>query len=97
MNNQQQFKFIEGNFSTKESREVLQGVFSSKIQFHQMKNFSLHERFGKDDEIALNKITQLRKSIAEIISMIEFAEKEGLQLEIKSEIVINLISPANNV
>lgn len=97
MKNQYTFKLIDSDFSTKESREILQNIFSSKIQFHQMKNFSSQERFGKDDEYALKRIPQLRKSINEILKIIESAENNGEMLEIKSEIEINFIKPIKNV
>jgi len=91
MTNQHIFTLIDGNFSIKESSEILQNLFSDKIKFHQMKNFSTQERFGKDDKNAFKRIPELKKSIAEILKIIESAEKKGEQLEIKSEIVINVI------
>jgi predicted transcriptional regulator len=69
MKNPQTFKLIEGSYSSKESREILQNVFSSKIQFHQMKNFSSQERFGKDDITALKRIPELKESIDKILRM----------------------------
>lgn len=89
MKNQKIFKLIDGRFSSNESREILQNVFSSKIQFHQIKNFSSRERFGKDDEIALIRIPQLNNSLKEIMEMIREAEKNGEQIEIKSEVTIS--------
>lgn len=89
MKNQKIFKLIDGRFSSNESREILQNVFSSKIQFHQIKNFSSRERFGKDDETALIRIPQLNNSLKEIIELIREAEKNGEQVEIKSEVIIS--------
>ncbi len=97
MKNQHAFKLIDGNFSIKESREILQSVFSSKIQFHSMKNFSSQERFGEDDKTAIERIPQLKKSINDILKIIEAAEKKGEYLEIRSEIVISLIRSTENV
>ncbi len=95
--NPQKFKLIDGKFLPKESREILQSVFSSKIHFHQMKNFGSQERFGKDDKTALKRIPQLKNSIEKILKVIELAEKKGEQLEIKSEIVISFVKPIKNV
>ncbi len=97
MKYQQTFKFIDGDFSSKEGREILQSVFSSKIQFHQIKNFSSQERFGEEDITALKRIPQLKKSLDEILKMIESAEKKGEKLEIKSEIEISFIKQTKNV
>ena len=74
----QKFKLIKGEFLPKDSREIMQNVFSGKIQFHNMKNFSSQERYGKDDKIAVKRIPQLKKSLGKIIKMIEAAEKKIL-------------------
>jgi len=95
--NHQKFKLIEGKFWPNESREILNNVFFSKIQFHQMKNFSSQERFGTEDKNGLKRIYQLKKSIDKILKMIESAEKKGEQIEIKSEIMINFVKPVKNV
>lgn len=91
MNNVQKFKFIDGNFSAVESREILKNVFTSKIQFHQIKNFSSQERNGKDDEHSLRRIVELKESIENVVSFLEQARKQGKQLEIKSEIEITIL------
>jgi hypothetical protein len=97
MENPQTFKLIEGSYSSIESREILQGVFSRKIQFHQMKNFSSQERFGKDDQTALKRIPELKESIDKILRMIESSQQEGEQFESHSEIVIRLVKPTRDV
>ncbi|TKB99293.1 hypothetical protein [Pedobacter cryotolerans] len=91
MNNVQKFKFIDGNFSALESREILKNVFTSKIQFHQIKNFSSQERNGKDDEHSLHRIVELKESIENVVSFLEEARKQGKQLEIKSEIQVTIL------
>lgn len=90
MKTQHSFKLIDGKFSSIESREILQNVFAGKIQFHQMKNFSSQERFGKDDETALIRIPQLNNSLKEILKIIEASEMNGEQIEIKSEVIISI-------
>ncbi len=97
MESYQKFKLIEGKFSTKESREILQSIFTSKMKFHQMKNFSSQEHFAKDDLIALERIQQLKESLNEIFKMIEYAQKSGNKLQIKSQIEISMIDPAENL
>jgi len=92
MKNQHTFKLIDVEFSSKESHEILQNVFSSKIHFHEMKNFSSQERFGKNDECAIKRIPHLNNSLKEIIQIIKEAEKNGNQIEIKSEVVISILN-----
>ncbi len=88
---QNTFKLIEGKFSSFDSREILQNIFRSKIQFHQLRNFSSQERLGKNDEIAVTRIPELSNSLNKILTIIEEAEKSGALVEIKSEVVVNII------
>jgi hypothetical protein len=90
MKNTKKLKLIDGNFKPQEAREILMNVFSGKIQFHQMKNFSSKERFGKEDKIAVKRIPQLKKCIEKINKIIEQAEKKGGHLAISSDIVISI-------
>jgi len=97
MKDEQTFKLIDGNFSASESLEILSSVFSSKIQFHQMKNFSSQERFGHDDEVAVIRIPQLKNSLEEIVKLIASIEKEDQRLEIKSDIVVHFVPTSKYV
>jgi hypothetical protein len=40
---------IEGNYSYDEAKEILMNMFTSKINYHNIKNWSSQERFGKED------------------------------------------------
>lgn len=91
MNNPQTFKFIDGSFSSMESREILKTVFTNKIQFHQIKNFSSQEHFGIDDENSVVRMAELKEVISEIIVLIADAHQQGKQLKIKSEIQITIL------
>ena len=59
-------KLIEGKFLHDEAKEILRNIFSAKINFHQMKNFSSRERFGKDDKTAVKKIPILKKELLKL-------------------------------
>lgn len=80
---------IDGKFSPKEARELLVNLFSSKIKFHQMKNFSSQERFGKDDKLAAKKIPLLKENIEILTELIKKAETKKEKLVIKSIIEIS--------
>ena len=43
---------IDGSFTIDEAKEIVVNIIFSKIIFHNVKNLSSQERFGKDDEIA---------------------------------------------
>jgi len=90
MKNTKVLKLIEGNFSHEEAREILMDVFSSKIQFNQMKNFSSEERFGKEDITAVKRIPELKKSMDIISKLIEEAKQNNETIQIISEVKITL-------
>ncbi len=89
MNSPKKLNLIDGTFSPKETREILNSVFTTKINFHQMKNFSSQERFGKEDKKATKRIPELKKSLERACKIVEEAEKRGELLVIKSEIVLH--------
>lgn len=89
MKEQVNFKLIDGTFSLEESKEILTSLYTSKIQFHQRKNFSSEERFGKEDQNAKIRIPQLEKNLEEIIEILKKIEDENLSLEISANITLN--------
>ena len=89
MNKIKKLVLIEGDFEAEQASEILMNIFSTKIHFHEMKNFSSQERLGKDDEMAQKRIPVLRnemKKLEEILS-----EAKNKKFLIHSEIHISLI------
>ncbi len=97
MKDQHTFTLIDGDFPVNESRELLYNLFSDKIQFHQVKNLSSQERFGKEDKTALKRIPELKKTLEDIVKMLESVDNKLELLEIKSEIVIRFVKAEKNV
>lgn len=97
MQQEKKLNFIDGTFSPKESREILMSVFSSKIHFHETKNFSSRERFGIDDKTAIKRIPALTKTMEELLNIIDAAQRNGEQLQVKSDICISLIKTESEV
>ena len=91
MNKKQEFKLIEGEFTPQDAKEVLTNLYSSKINFHQMKNFSANERFGKNDELASKKIPKLKESLAVISAIIQKADEKNKILVITAIVKVELI------
>ena len=83
-------KLIEGKFLHTEAREILTNIYSAKINFHQMKNFSSMERFGKEDKTAVKKIPALKKEMNKLEKILLTAKEKNLNLRITSEINIFL-------
>lgn len=91
MNNFEKLKLIEGKFSDDDAKEILTSIFFSKINFHNIKNWSSNERFGMDDEIAQKRIPELRKEILKLLEILSEAKAKNRRLIITSEINITLV------
>ena len=90
MNKIEKLKLIEGEFSFYEAREILTSMFNSKINFHNIQNWSSQERYGKDDETAQKKIPLLKNEIEKLEEIILEAKTNNKKLVINSEINISL-------
>ncbi len=89
MKTPQKLKLIDGTFSPKDAKEILMNVFTSKMQFHQHKNFSSQERYGKQDENAVKRIPELLKCKEMITALIEQGEKKKEAIVISAEVTIS--------
>jgi hypothetical protein len=81
---------IEGSFTAEEAKEILLNMYSTKINFHEMKNFSSQERFGMEDEIAQMRIPKLKNEIENVLQLVSVADLNKNKLVITSEINISL-------
>lgn len=90
MNKLETLTLIEGNFSEEEAREILMNIFSAKINFHRLRNFSSQERFGKHDELAQKRIPELKKEVEKVLRVVSEAKSQNKRLIITSEIAIYL-------
>jgi hypothetical protein len=66
------------------------GLFAKKINFHQIKNWSSRERFGKDDEIAQESISSLQTEVQKIQEILLSAKVNNKKLMVRSEVNIFL-------
>jgi hypothetical protein len=66
-------------------------MFSSKINFHNIQNWSSQERFGKDDEIAQKRIPALRNEMKKLEEILSEAKAQNKKLVVSSEINISLL------
>lgn len=90
MKKQHTLKLIEGKFQQSDAKEILKNIYSAKISYHQMKNFSSLERLGTPDKIATKKIPFLKKEISKLEKILVKAKEKNLKLIITSEINITL-------
>lgn len=82
--------FIDGLFEVEEAKQILTSIFSTKIQFHEMKNYSSMERTGKMDDVAQKRIPELKTNFKNIEAKIEEAKANNKMLVIRSSIDISL-------
>jgi hypothetical protein len=85
------FTFIESTLSAEQAQEMLMEVYAAKITFHQMRNFSHIERFGKTDRTALRRINALKKDMATLKKTITTAAQKNKLISITSDIQITII------
>jgi len=81
---------IEGEFESEEANEILMNIFSTKIHFHIMRNFSAEERFGKPDDVSTMRIPVLKNNIAILTEILSEAKRKGLTLKISANIDISV-------
>lgn len=91
MNKIEKLKLIEGEFFVDEAKEILMSMFFSKINFHNLQNWSSQERFGKDDAIAQKRIPELRNDIKKLEEILLEAKAKNKKLVVSSEINISLL------
>jgi DNA-directed RNA polymerase subunit F len=91
MENNNKVTLIDGTFSIAEAKDVLINMFTMKINFHQQKNVSHIERFGKPDEAAKEKVSFLKSELAKLEACIEKADSDNATLKVTSAIHIDYL------
>lgn len=79
---------IDGDFTAEEAREVIMHLFLTKVQFHELKNFSSLERYGKPDETAQKRIPRLRKEMEKLEKMLAGHGSDSGKIAVRSEIIL---------
>lgn len=88
MNKVEKLILIEGDFSQDDAKEILSNIFSSKIHFHNLKNWSSKERFGKENEIAQKRIPALKKEMEKLQAI--FSEANTINKKVFLSSVVNI-------
>lgn len=90
MEKTQKIKLIKGLFSNEAAKEVLFNLINTKINFHNLKNFSSDIRSGEADEVGLKRVTELTEAKEMITQLINYATIENLSIKIEADIVITI-------
>lgn len=81
---------IDGTFPPEDAKEILVKMFSSKISFHELKNFSTIVSLGKEDEFAAKRIPQLKESISDINDFFENVDLSGKKVKIFARVEVEI-------
>lgn len=84
-------KLIDGKFSANEAGKILFTLINSKINYHNLDAFISQEREGKISTKQNKRIKELTEVNTAIKKIIDYANKQKLQLQINSNIEITLI------
>lgn len=90
MNNIKENYLINGNFTPAEAREIIVDLYQTKIQFHELKNFSSVIQSGHKNEQSESRIASLRAGLQKVLQQIDLAENEGRTLIIQSTVEVQL-------
>ena len=82
---------IKGTFTPSEARDLLLDLLNSKINFHNKKDWSSRERFGKpvaDSEQRLKLLRESRSKVETLISKLINKDNEEKSVTLNSTIEI---------
>jgi hypothetical protein len=83
-------ELIKGTFTPDEAREILLQLLNSKINFHNRRNFSSRERFGKPDAYSEQRLEYLMESRKIVLALVSKSTDAEKLLTINSSIEINI-------
>jgi hypothetical protein len=90
MKKTENIELIKGTFTPDEAREILLQLLDSKIKFHNLKNWSSRERFGKPDADSEARLRHLKESRKKVETIILKSISEDKTMIINSSIEINV-------
>jgi hypothetical protein len=91
MKSKSELKLIQGEFEVSDALEILEELFTFKIKFHEWRNYSSEERFGKRDQTSIERIKELKKSREELRELLQKLQESGTDVHIESSIAITAI------
>ena len=83
-------ELIKGTFTPDHAREILLQLLDSKINFHNLKNWSSRERLGKPDAYSEQRLGHLKESRKKVQALVSKSIDEEKTVTINSTIEINI-------
>jgi hypothetical protein len=90
MNENLEFKLVKGTFNAEEAKTVVNSLIESKINHHNLEDFSNSVRFNTDishSKKRINELNGMKKTLNEIIGE---ADKNGKIVELNCHFEINV-------
>lgn len=86
-----QFKLVEGQYTPLEAKKILLGLINSKINFHQLENFSNEIRFSENSAHSKIRIELLTNASENITDLIADSIPNDMEFKIEGTIQISLV------
>jgi hypothetical protein len=86
-----QFKLVEGQYTPLEAKKILLGLINSKINFHQLENFSNEIRFSESAAHSKIRIELLTNASENITDLISYSIPNDMEFKIEGTIQISLV------
>ncbi len=86
-----QFKLVEGQYTPLEAKKILLGLINSKINFHQLENFSNEIRFSESTAHSKIRIELLTNASENITDLIADSIPNDMEFKIEGTIQISLV------
>lgn len=90
MNKTETVNLIKGTFEPEDAKELLLQLLNSKIDFHNRRNWSSQERFGKPDLVSKQKLEYLAEARKNIQTFLTEAINQKKSVIINSSIELKI-------
>ena len=84
-------KFISGEFSQEDARELLLNIISKKIQFHSVDSLSLWEKNASEDFGTKKRLEELQSARSQVLQLLTSQTTLGKKINIYSTIEIEVL------
>ncbi|MCH7408573.1 hypothetical protein MM239_04145 [Belliella sp. DSM 111904] len=96
MKKKRDFKLIEGAFNGEEAKEILNQLFSDKINFHVKKSFNSSVKYGTKDLQSEERIKFLKKEINDINTFFEAGDSSDSIYLIEAKVTVKSLNESSN-
>ncbi|HOY42134.1 MAG TPA: hypothetical protein PK546_01570 [Chitinophagales bacterium] len=88
MESVQTLNLISGTFAPNEAKEILLEMIKSKINFHNLRNFSSEIRYNRPDLQSKRRIEELTEAKEILLDMISDAKRDSKKIKIEAELLV---------